>query len=41
MTARTPSTRHIAAYVAQYLHELSDRHAQDREAVAVAVAPAR
>ena len=37
MTARTPTSRHIAAYVAQYVHELSERHAQERAAVAVAV----
>ena len=41
MTARTTASRHIAAYVAQYIHELSERHAKDRAAVAVAVvAPA-
>ena len=38
MTPRSPSTRHLAATVAQYLHELSERHAQDREAVAAAPA---
>ena len=36
---RTPSGRHLAATVAQYIHELSERHAQER-AVAVAAAPA-
>jgi hypothetical protein len=36
MTARTPASRHIAAYVAQYIHELSVRHGRDRAAVAVA-----
>jgi len=32
---RTPSGRHLAATVAQYIHELSERHAQDRAAVTV------
>ena len=32
---RTPAGRHLAATVAQYIHELSERHAQDRAAVAV------
>jgi len=32
MTARTTASRHIAAYVAQYIHELSERHEQDRAA---------
>ena len=36
MTARPPASRHLAATVAQYIHELSARHAQER-AVAVAV----
>jgi hypothetical protein len=40
MTSQTPATRHLAATVAQYIHELSERHAKDREAVAVAVVPA-
>jgi hypothetical protein len=41
MTAKTPATRHLTATVAQYIHELSERHAKDRAAVAVAVvAPA-
>jgi hypothetical protein len=35
MTARTTASRHLAATVAQYIHELSERHAKDREAVAV------
>ena len=35
MTARTTASRHLAATVAQYIHELSERHAQER-AVAVA-----
>jgi hypothetical protein len=39
MTARPPASRHLAATVAQYIHELSERHAQDRAAVAVAVVP--
>ena len=39
MTTRTPASRHLTATVAQYLHELSERHAQDREAVTVTVAP--
>ena len=34
---RTPSSRHLAATVAQYIHELTERHAQDREAVAAVV----
>jgi hypothetical protein len=37
MTIRTPASRHLAATVAQYIHELSERHAQERAAVAVAV----
>ena len=32
---RTPAGRHLAATVAQYIHELSERHAQDRAAIAV------
>jgi hypothetical protein len=41
LTARTTASRHIAAYVAQYIHELSERHAEDREtAVVVPVVPA-
>ena len=36
MTARTPASRHLAATVAQYIHELSARHAQERAAVTVA-----
>ena len=41
MTANTPAMRHLTATVAQYIHELSERHAKDRAAVAVAVvAPA-
>jgi hypothetical protein len=39
MTARTTATRHLTATVAQYIHELSERHSKDREAVAAAVAP--
>ena len=39
MPVRTPASRHLAATVAQYIHELSERHAKDREAVAVAVVP--
>jgi hypothetical protein len=35
MTPRTPAGRHLAATVAQYIHELSERHEKDREAVAV------
>ena len=35
MTAKTPATRHLTATVAQYIHELSERHAKDRAAVAV------
>ena len=41
MNANTLEHRHLAATVAQYIHELSERHAKDRAAVAVAVvAPA-
>ena len=41
MTSQAPPPRHLAATVAQYIHELSERHAKDRAAVAVAVvAPA-
>jgi len=41
MTTRSPSTRHLAATVAQYLHELSERHAEERSsAVLVTVAHA-
>ena len=40
MTARIPASRHIAATVAQYIHELSERHAQDG-ATTVTVAVAR
>ena len=32
---RTPAGRHLAATVAQYIHELSERHAQDRAAVSI------
>ena len=39
MTTRSPAGRHLAATVAQYIHELSERHAQDRAASAVAVEP--
>jgi hypothetical protein len=39
MTPKTPATRHLTATVAQYIHELSERHAKDREAVTVAVIP--
>ena len=39
MTTRSPAGRHLAATVAQYIHELSERHAKDREAVTVAVTP--
>jgi len=35
MTSQAPPPRHLAATVAQYIHELSERHAKDREAVAV------
>ena len=38
MTARIPASRHIAATVAQYIHELSERHAQERATVTVALA---
>ena len=38
MTANAPAARHLTATIAQYIHELSERHAKDREAVAVAVA---
>ena len=38
MTATTPAPRHLTATIAQYIHELSERHAKDREAVTV-VAP--
>ena len=37
MTANAPATRHLTATIAQYIHELSERHAKDRDAVAVAV----
>ena len=37
MTPKAPATRHLTATVAQYIHELSERHAKDRAAVAVAV----
>ena len=39
MTARTPASRHLAATVAQYIHELSERHAQERADVVVASPP--
>ena len=39
MTARTPASRHLTATVAQYIHELSQRHAQDREAAPTVVVP--
>ena len=39
MTARTPASRHLTATVAQYIHELSQRHEQDREAVVAVPAP--
>jgi hypothetical protein len=39
MTATTPAPRHLTATIAQYIHELSERHSKDREAVAAAVAP--
>ena len=39
MTATTPAPRHLAATIAQYIHELSERHEKDRAAVAVAMAP--
>ena len=39
MTATAPAHRHLAATVAQYIHELSERHSKDRAAVAVAVVP--
>ena len=35
MTSQAPPQRHLAATVAQFIHELSERHAKDREAVAV------
>ena len=41
MTANTLSHRHLTATVAQYIHELSERHAKDRAAVVVAPAVAR
>ena len=37
MTARTTATRHLAATVAQYIHELSERHAEARDAVGIVV----
>ena len=37
MNANPPAHRHLAAAVAQYIHELSERHAKDRAAVMVAV----
>ena len=36
MTARPPASRHLAATVAQYIHELSERHAQERAVAGVA-----
>ena len=39
MPANPPAARHLSATVAQYIHELSERHAKDRAAVAVAVIP--
>ena len=39
MTANAPASRHLTATIAQYIHELSERHAKDREAVEVAVVP--
>jgi len=36
MTATTPAPRHLTATIAQYIHELSERHEKDRAAVAVA-----
>ena len=39
MTANAPASRHLTATIAQYIHELSERHAKDREAVALAVVP--
>ena len=38
MTTNAPAHRHLAATVAQYIHELSERHMKDRETVAAAVA---
>ena len=35
MTPQAPSHRHLSATVAQFIHELSERHAKDRAAVAV------
>jgi hypothetical protein len=35
MTANAPASRHLTATIAQYIHELSERHAKDREAVAL------
>ncbi len=40
MNARPAASRHIAAYVAQYIHELSERHADARDAVAAPVVAA-
>jgi hypothetical protein len=40
MTARTTASRHLAATVAQYIHELSERHADARDAVAAPVVAA-
>jgi hypothetical protein len=39
LTARTTASRHIAAYVAQYIHELSERHEKDRETLTAVVGP--
>jgi hypothetical protein len=39
-TGRHRSQRHAAAHVAQYIHELSDRHAQGRRSPAAAALPA-
>jgi hypothetical protein len=39
-TGRHRSQRHAAAHVAQYIHELSDRHAQVRRALAAPALPA-
>ena len=39
MTTTAPAHRHLAATVAPYIPELSERHSTDREAVAAAVAP--
>ena len=37
---RLRSQRHAAAHVAQYIHELSERHARSRRALAAVERPA-